>query len=455
MTSNLICTPEYIVNGVSVDYQTYCEHQKTLKRSERYYYCQNPGCYEGFDVKVRNPRTTMFCCDECHKSYQTYMKKQAIIEYNLNPNLCKYDDKPILHDEEKTRFLKDTRVKEFCNYSCSAKFYNKDRIKEKPIKKPVIRYKNKIKDMNGNSVYILHCEDMKCSNFFIHSIRTTKYCSDLCRDKHIGGYRKGSGHSKQGYYKNIWCDSTYELAYVIYHLEHNIPIKRNKEKFSYQLDGKKKHYNPDFIVNNELIEIKGWHTDLVDIKALAVINKPLKILYKEDLTDIFNYVSQKYNMPISDIYKLYEDYTPEYKKCKRDECENKIELIPSKKSRLFCSVSCSTKYAHQVNPMAYLRIKGKTSDSVAREKYNKNPKKCIVQNCPNIVPFGPNVRILKYCSNDCYQHNRIRRSFTKEEYEKNPLICGHPSCSNPLIYNGRIPKTKYCCKECRLDDKKR
>lgn len=27
----------------------------------------------------------------------------------------------------------------------------------------------------------------------------------------IGGYRKGSGRSKHGYYKGIYCGSTYEL----------------------------------------------------------------------------------------------------------------------------------------------------------------------------------------------------------------------------------------------------
>ena len=46
-----------------------------------------------------------------------------------------------------------------------------------------------------------------------------------------GGLRHGSGKGKKGWYKGIFCDSTYELVFVIYYKDHEIPIKRSELKY--------------------------------------------------------------------------------------------------------------------------------------------------------------------------------------------------------------------------------
>lgn len=126
------------------------------------------------------------------------------------------------------------------------------------------------------------------------------------------GYRKGASRGHHGYYKGFYCDSTYELAYLIYCLDHNIDIKRCDEKFEYEFNGKKHFYHPDFIVNNEIIEIKNYYRDDVSfkIKAVQKLNRSIKILYYEDLIDIFNYVAEKYNKKIkgkgNNFYELYD-----------------------------------------------------------------------------------------------------------------------------------------------------
>jgi len=51
--------------------------------------------------------------------------------------------------------------------------------------------------------------------------------------KRGGGYRKNAGHSKKGWYKGIWCDSSWELAFLIYHLDHNLSIKRCTDERTY------------------------------------------------------------------------------------------------------------------------------------------------------------------------------------------------------------------------------
>ena len=42
---------------------------------------------------------------------------------------------------------------------------------------------------------------------------------------------------------------------------HSISIKRNLEKFPYEFEGKTYMYLPDFIVEDEFVEIKGYMTE--------------------------------------------------------------------------------------------------------------------------------------------------------------------------------------------------
>jgi hypothetical protein len=116
-----------------------------------------------------------------------------------------------------------------------------------------------------------------------------------------GGYRQGSGRGKKGWYRGFFCDSSYELAYLIYCLDNNIEIKRNTEKRQYIWEGKTRNYIPDFIVNGELVEIKGFRTEQWEAKINA--NPDIKVLYEKDLKDIFEYVINNYG---KDYIQLYE-----------------------------------------------------------------------------------------------------------------------------------------------------
>ena len=49
----------------------------------------------------------------------------------------------------------------------------------------------------------------------------------------VGGLRKGSGRGKKGHYKGLYCDSTYELIWTIYCLDHSINFKRCSKSYSY------------------------------------------------------------------------------------------------------------------------------------------------------------------------------------------------------------------------------
>lgn len=119
-----------------------------------------------------------------------------------------------------------------------------------------------------------------------------------------GGCRRGSGRGKKGWYKGFWCDSSWELAYVIYNLEHNIAFERNTEGFEYTFNGEKHFYYPDFKEENTYVEIKNFKTNKFSSK-IECFKKPLKVLMKNDLKTILEYVNQRYG---ADFIKLYEDY---------------------------------------------------------------------------------------------------------------------------------------------------
>ena len=117
-----------------------------------------------------------------------------------------------------------------------------------------------------------------------------------------------SGRGRGGYYKGFWCDSTYELAFIIYCLDHNIKIERNTEYFLYEYKGKQRRYYPDFIIDGILYEIKGFSNGQLPFKIKSVLeaNKNYKILFPKDLKYVFDYIKKEYNKDvgknISDLY---------------------------------------------------------------------------------------------------------------------------------------------------------
>lgn len=106
---------------------------------------------------------------------------------------------------------------------------------------------------------------------------------------------------KQGWYKGFYCDSSYELAFVIYCLEHNIPITKCRQVFKYEYNGKIRRYYPDFEINGVIYEIKGYECELSKLKHKLF--PEIKMLYKADLQKCFDYVIQKYGKNFTELYE--------------------------------------------------------------------------------------------------------------------------------------------------------
>jgi len=162
----------------------------------------------------------------------------------------------------------------------------------------------------------------------------------------MGGYRKGSGRSKSGYYKGIYCGSTYELCWVIYSLDHNIKFNR----FDGCLEKNGVKYFPDFLLDdgNTIIETKGYEaSDSVDKKTKVAesFGYTVKVLRKDDLKYAFDYVKQVYQT--DKFYTLYDEYKPKYYyQC--DHCQKEFTKdIKLKTETKFCSRVCAGKYRKQ------------------------------------------------------------------------------------------------------------
>lgn len=115
-------------------------------------------------------------------------------------------------------------------------------------------------------------------------------------------YNKSHGREKQGRYKNFWCDSSWELAFIVYHLDNNLYIERCKEKRKYIYNSVEKTYIPDFITKDGIIEIKGFETE--QWKAKRKYNPDIIVLYENDIKKFLEYAINKYGKNFCEV--LYE-----------------------------------------------------------------------------------------------------------------------------------------------------
>lgn len=133
--------------------------------------------------------------------------------------------------------------------------------------------------------------------------RRKKISETMKKNNLCGGYRKGSGRGHKGIYKGIYCDSSWELAFVVYYIEHNMFIKRCDERREYIYNGEKRIYLPDFITDNGIIEIKGYSTKQWQSKLKQ--NPDINVLYEDDMKIYIEYVENKYGKKFWEI--LYEN----------------------------------------------------------------------------------------------------------------------------------------------------
>lgn len=202
----------------------------------------------------------------------------------------------------------------FCSMSCSATYNNsrKDYTTFKPGPKPKPESKSSKNDYaekhregyryNNGNPYTKINQCVVCGKFHQFNRST---CGKSCLKKYSsiqlvgksGGWRNFGGNGKSGTYNGHIYQSSWELAWIVYHLDHGIEFIRPTEYFEYEFEGKIRKYYPDFylINNNEYVEVKGFWSENTEAKINSVLDKGLKItvIGGNDITPYLEYYKTK------------------------------------------------------------------------------------------------------------------------------------------------------------------
>jgi len=248
-------------------------------------------------------------CIKNPRSRNNPMKGVNIVEritFNKVCSKCGNDFEITATESEVRR----NKVRKYCSSKCSqAREWTEEKIiklKETMSISEKVKLANKIigenrKDKNHKEYRFtcLHCKEIGYDNNWN---KNRKYHKE-CWLKISGGLRKGSSRGKSGWYQGYWCDSSYELAFLIYCLENKKKIERNSKGFEYVYQEEPHKFYPDFIVDNEYVEIKNYRSELTDSKISHFPYK-ITIYYKDTIKPFLEYTINKYG---KDFIKLYKE----------------------------------------------------------------------------------------------------------------------------------------------------
>lgn len=226
------------------------------------------------------------------------------IEYNEKPKKCEQCGKLILFE---------FRNKRFCDIYCATIFTNKNRkiiYSEETLERLRECAKKNLKKVipKDRKTFILSCKicDKKFTVFYEKKHKKT--CSEECRKKahSLYNHKQTKTYGICGYYKGIYCGSSWELAFLIFNLDAGKKVERCQITIPYEYNGEQHNYFPDFIMDNVIYEIKGFENEDVKIKTQATIHAGFEIvvLRKKEINPIIKDLKKRYG--VKDITVLYD-----------------------------------------------------------------------------------------------------------------------------------------------------
>lgn len=121
-----------------------------------------------------------------------------------------------------------------------------------------------------------------------------------------GGYREGSGKGKRGRYDGIWCDSSWELTFLLWCKIKNYQIKRATKRFEYEWNGQTRTYLPDLRVKAhgkwKYVEVKGYSSEQWEAK-LEAFPFPITVVDGEVMKKIRPVVTKVFGKKLVDLYE--------------------------------------------------------------------------------------------------------------------------------------------------------
>jgi hypothetical protein len=260
-----------------------------------------------YDRKCCSKECTNKLTSKISKEIAHNKKEKLVTEYLKYPSQCECCKEDLPFDKRKNKF---------CSHKCSAIITNISKIRTEEQKSKIrntltgTKYSEErlskiraIRLSNATKKYKICrvCQKSTSStrrftcSYECFLINTTN--NALKQEKHGGGHK--------GRYKGIPCDSTYELCFLIYNLDHNIKIIRSTNIYSYEYKGKIRKYIPDFIINDsDEIEVKGFMSKRSIAKLTQ--NSHIKVVDKISIQPYIKYVKDHYS--VKDVRVLYDKF---------------------------------------------------------------------------------------------------------------------------------------------------
>lgn len=287
-------------------HQSNCKVHKKLIEEERekhrlstgLFECENPGCPNEHDGSYGAGR---FCSEHCRKSWIAKQRTHfpTVDELRSRKGFIRHRKEPWKCDECEKLFDTRESLYEHKRQFHSSIYHNRvswNKGKTKETDKRIKKYSQTISEGYRSG---------RLKPTFLGKHHTEETKQKL--SKH-GGIRSHSGRGKQGRYHGFWCNSTWELAWIVYQEEHGVKFWKYRGYFKYTFKGKIHKYYPDFQLEDEtIVEIKGYNSEQWQAKMASVPpDKKFLVLYKKDMKPILEYVTNKYGKNIEMLYESDE-----------------------------------------------------------------------------------------------------------------------------------------------------
>lgn len=307
----------------------------------------------------------MYKCPDCPKEYEN---KQAYASHRRH---CKLHQRGLTHwdmlsQENKSAFQEPSynrtpmpncgvcgnpvsnRANQYCSRKCANSRSREGRTRSAATREKI---SNSLKGKlfsQGRWIKIIPCRI--CGVEFKPSSKTRLCCSRKCAiiagtetrrgrkrpNTKSGGFREGSGRSKSGWYKGLYCNSTYELIFVAYHAERGSQVKRCNLLLEYEYQGKKRIYHPDFEISGTIYEIKGFWTEQAKFKSACF--PQIVVVGKEEIKNMQSHTSLK-GKGLGELVSLYESSTEVPALCG----VRQKHFHKNDRHQRFCSHACGVK----------------------------------------------------------------------------------------------------------------
>jgi hypothetical protein len=238
----------------------------------------------------------------------------SIQEYEVACSSSKCDEEFTIEEREKSFPKKDNY---FCSNPCARSFATQEKreeinqkISESLKGRPFTGFKDKSEEEEKQIRRQKPREVVQCPvcDVTFEIVPGSKiFCSDECwRKDQANGYQfstkpdggVGQGQTKNfhsGKYKGIWCDSSWELAWVVFGFDFEVELHRVKRSFLYKYNGKKHEYFPDFYLPSidMYVEVKNYMSSRDEAKV-SQFPYDIEVIVGEEMDPILYYARVNY-----------------------------------------------------------------------------------------------------------------------------------------------------------------